>query len=86
MLRTLDWLKVPPTFFEVEVTETVLLGRNSNNVSSALARFREHGVRIALDDFGTGYASPTHLKQFPVDHIKIDRSFVRDLMTFTKEV
>jgi EAL domain-containing protein (putative c-di-GMP-specific phosphodiesterase class I) len=79
MLRTLDWLKVPPTVFEVEVTETVLLGRNSNNVSSALAQFREHGVQIALDDFGTGYASLTHLKQFPVDHIKIDRSFVRDL-------
>jgi diguanylate cyclase (GGDEF)-like protein/PAS domain S-box-containing protein len=79
MLRTLDWLKIPPTFFEVEVTETVLLGKNSDNVSSALAQFREHGVRIALDDFGTGYASLTHLKQFPVDHIKIDRSFVRDL-------
>jgi diguanylate cyclase (GGDEF)-like protein/PAS domain S-box-containing protein len=79
MLRTLDWLKVPATFFEVEVTETVLLGRNSDNVSSALAQFRQHGVQIALDDFGTGYASLTHLKQFPVDHIKIDRSFVRDL-------
>jgi diguanylate cyclase (GGDEF)-like protein/PAS domain S-box-containing protein len=78
-LRTLDWLKVPPALFEVEVTETVLLGRNSNNVSSALAQFRDHGVQIALDDFGTGYASLTHLKQFPVDHIKIDRSFVRDL-------
>ncbi|MEE1612611.1 bifunctional diguanylate cyclase/phosphodiesterase [Microvirga sp. CF3016] len=78
-LRTLDWLKVPPTLFEIEVTETVLLGKNSNNVSSALSQFRAHGVQIALDDFGTGYASLTHLKQFPVDHIKIDRSFVRDL-------
>jgi len=79
MLRTLDWLKVPPNVFEVEVTETVLLGRNSDSVSSALAQFRQHGIQIALDDFGTGYASLTHLKQFPVDHIKIDRSFVRDL-------
>ncbi|MBA1154746.1 bifunctional diguanylate cyclase/phosphodiesterase [Microvirga mediterraneensis] len=79
MLRTFDWLKVPPTSFEVEVTETVLLGKNSDNVSSALTQFRESGVQIALDDFGTGYASLTHLKQFPVDHIKIDRSFVRDL-------
>ncbi|MGO4526308.1 EAL domain-containing protein [Microvirga sp. 2MCAF35] len=79
MLRTFDWLKVPPTSFEVEVTETVLLGRNSDHVSSALAQFRNNGVQIALDDFGTGYASLTHLKQFPVDHIKIDRSFVRDL-------
>ncbi|EIM24950.1 bifunctional diguanylate cyclase/phosphodiesterase [Microvirga lotononidis] len=79
MLRTLDWMKVPPSSFEVEVTETVLLGRNANNVSSALTQFRESGIQIALDDFGTGYASLTHLKQFPVDHIKIDRSFVRDL-------
>ncbi len=79
MLRTFDWLKIPPNVFEVEVTETVLLGRNSSNVASALAQFREHGIQIALDDFGTGYASLTHLKQFPVDHIKIDRSFVRDL-------
>jgi len=79
LLRTLDWLKIPASFFEVEVTETVLLGRNSDNVSSALAQFRQQGVQIALDDFGTGYASLTHLKQFPVDHIKIDRSFVRDL-------
>ncbi|WP_162820232.1 bifunctional diguanylate cyclase/phosphodiesterase [Microvirga calopogonii] len=79
MLRTFDWLKVPPTSFEVEVTETVLLGRNSDNVSSTLAQFRDNGIQIALDDFGTGYASLTHLKQFPVDHIKIDRSFVRDL-------
>jgi diguanylate cyclase (GGDEF)-like protein/PAS domain S-box-containing protein len=79
MLRTFDWLKVPAAKFEVEVTETVLLGRNSDNVSSALAQFKQHGMQIALDDFGTGYASLTHLKQFPVDHIKIDRSFVRDL-------
>jgi diguanylate cyclase (GGDEF)-like protein/PAS domain S-box-containing protein len=79
LLRTLDRLRVPASFFEVEVTETVLLGRNSDNVSAALAEFRQQGIQIALDDFGTGYASLTHLKQFPVDHIKIDRSFVRDL-------
>jgi diguanylate cyclase (GGDEF)-like protein/PAS domain S-box-containing protein len=79
LLRTLDRLRVPAPLFEVEVTETVLLGKNSDNVSSALAKFRQQGIQIALDDFGTGYASLTHLKQFPVDHIKIDRSFVRDL-------
>ncbi|WP_243374214.1 bifunctional diguanylate cyclase/phosphodiesterase [Microvirga solisilvae] len=79
MLRTLDWIKVSPKFLEVEVTETVLLGRNSDNVSKLLEQFRQHDIHIALDDFGTGYASLTHLKQFPVNHIKIDRSFVQNL-------
>ncbi|WP_210183587.1 putative bifunctional diguanylate cyclase/phosphodiesterase [Microvirga guangxiensis] len=79
ILRTLDWIKVPPTFLEVEVTETVLLGRKSDNVSKLLEQFRRHDIHIALDDFGTGYASLTHLKQFPVNHIKIDRSFVQNL-------
>jgi diguanylate cyclase (GGDEF)-like protein/PAS domain S-box-containing protein len=71
--------EVPLEHFEVEVTETVLLGRSADYVGSILRRFHESGVRIALDDFGTGFASLTHLKQFPVDHIKVDQSFVRDL-------
>ncbi|WP_445502324.1 bifunctional diguanylate cyclase/phosphodiesterase [Microvirga sp. G4-2] len=79
MLRTLDWIKVPPKFLEVEVTERVLLGRNPDNVSKMLREFRQHDIHVALDDFGTGYASLTHLKQFPVNHIKIDRSFVQNL-------
>ena len=66
---------------EVEVTETVLLGSGTENVARILRAFAAAGVTIALDDFGTGYASLTHLKQFPVHHIKIDRSFVRDLVT-----
>lgn len=66
---------------EIEVTETVLLGSGIENVARILQAFAAAGVTIALDDFGTGYASLTHLKQFPVDHIKIDRSFVRDLVT-----
>ena len=44
-----------------------------------LAALHGSGIRVALDDFGTGYASLTHLKQLPVDEIKIDRSFIRDL-------
>jgi EAL domain-containing protein (putative c-di-GMP-specific phosphodiesterase class I) len=79
ILRIFDWIKVPTEHFEIEVPETVLLGRGSDRVSSTLEQFHRHGVQIALDDFGTGYASLTHLKQFPVDHVKIDRSFVRDL-------
>jgi diguanylate cyclase (GGDEF)-like protein/PAS domain S-box-containing protein len=79
ILHTLNLMRVPTEHFEVEVTETVLLGRGSGSVAAILERFHQQGVRIALDDFGTGYASLTHLKQFPVDHIKIDRTFVADL-------
>lgn len=70
---------VPPSRLELEVTETVFLGRGADYVERALAQLSKAGVRIALDDFGTGYASLTHLKQFPVDIIKVDQSFVRDL-------
>lgn len=70
---------IPPHHLELEVTETVFLGRGADYVERALAQLSKAGVRIALDDFGTGYASLTHLKQFPVDIIKIDQSFVRDL-------
>jgi EAL domain-containing protein (putative c-di-GMP-specific phosphodiesterase class I) len=57
----------------------VFLGRGAEYVHRALALLNQQGVKIALDDFGTGYASLRHLKQFPVDIIKIDRSFVRDM-------
>lgn len=72
---------VPNERLEVEITETVFLGRSSLHVAKALKQFHESGIRIALDDFGTGYASLIHLKQFPVDDIKIDQSFVKDLET-----
>jgi diguanylate cyclase (GGDEF)-like protein len=67
------------TQLEVEVTETVFLGGRSGHVERALKVLCDAGVTIALDDFGTGYASLTHLKRFPVDVLKVDQSFVRDL-------
>ncbi|MBP0652104.1 EAL domain-containing protein, partial [Mycobacterium tuberculosis] len=68
-----------PERFMVEVTENVLLSRDQSVVGVALRTLAAAGVRIALDDFGTGYASLTHLKDFPVDLLKIDRSFVATL-------
>ena len=65
--------------FGVEVTETVLLNGQGERISTVLNTLNAAGIRVALDDFGTGYASLTHLKRFPVDEIKIDRSFVSDL-------
>ena len=57
----------------------MLLERVSHNVTAAFERLRHAGMTIALDDFGTGYASLIHLKQFPVDVLKIDCSFVQSL-------
>lgn len=64
---------------QIEVTETVLLGRMAPHVRRTLEGLHEQGIKIALDDFGTGFASLTHLKEFPVNIIKIDRVFVRNL-------
>jgi diguanylate cyclase (GGDEF)-like protein/PAS domain S-box-containing protein len=79
ILRVFDLAKVSPKHLEIEITEKVLLDAQTDVVSSSLEKFRARGVQVALDDFGTGYASLTHLKQFPVDHIKVDRTFVQDI-------
>ena len=79
VLSALDAAGLPPERLTVEVTETVFLGRGNEVVRQSLRALNAAGVRIDLDDFGTGYASLTHLKQFPVDRIKIDRSFVHDI-------
>ncbi|MGV8831774.1 MAG: EAL domain-containing protein [Devosia sp.] len=68
-----------PQDVEVEVTENVILERASDRIATTLQELRDIGVSIALDDFGTGYASLSHLKRFPIDRLKIDRSFVRDM-------
>jgi predicted signal transduction protein with EAL and GGDEF domain len=65
---------------ELEITERVMLN-DSDAVRSVLMRLRARGVHISLDDFGTGYSSLSYLQKFPVDRIKIDRSFVRNMGT-----
>lgn len=65
-----------PHDIEIEVTENVILDRSAGDFSKVLCALRKSGVSISLDDFGTGYASLTHLKQFPINFLKIDRSFV----------
>lgn len=62
--------------FAVEVTENVFLDRNADHILETIARFRAHGLSVSLDDFGTGFASLVHLRDFPFDELKIDRSFI----------
>lgn len=76
LLAQLAAAGVPADRFGVEVTETVLLTRDTDEAERTLKTLRAAGLRVALDDFGTGYASLTHLKRFPVDALKIDRGFV----------
>lgn len=68
-----------PRLLELEVTESVFVDHLAANVERALQALVAEGVSIALDDFGTGYASLTHLQQFPVHVLKIDRSFISRL-------
>jgi EAL domain-containing protein (putative c-di-GMP-specific phosphodiesterase class I) len=65
---------------EVEVTEHVFLDRGAEYVSRALTALNEAGVQLSLDDFGTGYSSLSHLRDFPVDVVKIDRSFIAKMV------
>jgi diguanylate cyclase (GGDEF)-like protein/PAS domain S-box-containing protein len=79
VLERLRRADIPTRHLELEVTETVFLGRGADQVATALRCFAKEGVRVALDDFGTGYASLSHLKHYPVDVLKIDRSFVSNM-------
>jgi diguanylate cyclase (GGDEF)-like protein/PAS domain S-box-containing protein len=69
-----------PSLLEIEVTEDILL-HDEDRVLAIFKRIQELGVRILFDDFGTGYASLSYLKKFPLDGLKIDRSFVSGLLT-----
>ena len=69
-----------PTVVELELTESMLL-KNIDDTAELLTRLGKMGVGIAIDDFGTGYSSLSYLKQLPVDSIKVDSSFVRDIGT-----
>jgi diguanylate cyclase (GGDEF)-like protein/PAS domain S-box-containing protein len=69
---------IDPSLLELEITESMMM-YNTDKTIQMLAELRSMGIRIAIDDFGIGYSSLSHLKQFPIDIIKIDRSFIKDI-------
>ena len=77
--RALERHQVAPHTVCLELTESSLL-TDVDVATRSLHELKEHGVRIALDDFGTGYASLTYLHQFPIDRLKIDRSFINQML------
>ena len=70
--------RLPPNSLEIEITENLLL-QDVSGVIDKMRMLRDRGVRISIDDFGTGYSSLNYLRRFPINSIKLDQSFVRDL-------
>jgi diguanylate cyclase (GGDEF)-like protein len=80
----LDETGLAPELLELELTESVLM-THADSAATILQALRERGVQIAIDDFGTGYSSLSYLQKFPVDSLKIDQSFVQQILTAGQE-
>ncbi|MDP2440479.1 EAL domain-containing protein [Rhodoferax sp.] len=80
VLEILNETGLAPQYLELEITESILVDGLAS-VSTILREFKQAGIMISLDDFGTGYSSLSYLKRFPIDKLKIDQSFVREVLT-----
>ena len=84
IVRTIHDMNIPPSLISIEITESLLM-QDLTHARHVLEYFREHGIFIYLDDFGTGFSSLNYLKTLPIDSIKIDRTFVKDLSSSTAD-
>lgn len=82
ILSLLKQYNLPASAIELELTESTLMHQSSHTVS-ILQKIKDIGIHLAIDDFGTGYSSFSYLKNFPIDTIKIDKSFIRDIESNT---
>jgi diguanylate cyclase (GGDEF)-like protein/PAS domain S-box-containing protein len=80
IFATLSDTGLDPRSLELELTESVLM-KHASSTAKILQTLRENGIRVAIDDFGTGYSSLSYLRKFPVDAVKIDQSFIRQIST-----
>jgi len=76
----LDEAQLDPRFLEIELTESAVM-TDPEDSAATLEQLSRMGVLVSVDDFGTGYSSMSYLRRFPIDKLKIDRSFVKDLMS-----
>ncbi len=80
VLGILELTGANPRRLKLELTESVILG-NGDDIIVKMVQLKAHGITFSLDDFGTGYSSLSYLKRLPIDQLKVDQSFVRDLLT-----
>jgi diguanylate cyclase (GGDEF)-like protein len=78
--KVLETLSIPPEIITLELTETAIM-QNVTDAEALLKAFQDMGIRISIDDFGTGYSSLSRLRQMPIYALKIDQSFVRDVVS-----